>query len=467
MTLEEYSRSIEEGKRTCTELTEEALRRIADNDQDGRHLNSVAALDPDALFHARAIDEEIRRHGRRSPLHGVPVLLKDNIDAVGFPTTAGSLSLKDNYPAEDAEIVRRLKEAGALILGKANLSEFAYFMSRQDMPSGYSSFSGQVVHAYVPGVDPSGSSSGSAVAVSARFVPYAIGTETDGSLMSPAAANAIVSIKPTVGLVSRTGILPLSSLQDTAGPMCTCVQDAADVLQVIAGADSRDAAARNAVVRNYRASLKKEANDLSVGILRKDCDELADAALNHAAEILREAGASVKEVTIEVIEQDELECLMHEFKHDLNIYLHSHSSRCRSLADIIAFNNAHPEQCLVHGQDLLEESETKSGRLIESEYIRLRTKLRNTAKEMLEGTLEREQIDVILSAGGMPKGNLAPVSGDPCMSLPAIVPDPSDYKPCSWYLMAGPYREDILLHTAYILEQAAGICPKPDWCEEF
>ncbi|MBR4444488.1 MAG: hypothetical protein IKS37_01150 [Solobacterium sp.] len=458
MTLEELSRAIAEGTYSCSELTMEALQRIAANDQDGKCLNTVTALNTQALMQARAIDEEIQRYGRRSPLHGIPVLVKDNIDCTGFPTTAGSLALADNYPRNDAEIVRRLKEAGALILGKANLSEFAYFMSRQNMPSGYSSYSGQVVHAYVPGIDPSGSSSGSAVAVSARFVPYAIGTETDGSLMSPAAANAIVSIKPTVGLVSADGILPLSPVQDTAGPMCLSVQDAADVLQVIV---------REEYAKDYRASLGKDASGLCVGIVRQDCDEQALAALDHAEAILQDAGISVKDVHIDIIEQDELECLMHEFKQSINAYLHQSTGTCKSLSDIIAFNNAHADQCLRYGQDLLEESNTKSGRLLESEYIRLRTKLTSTARAMLEGTLEKENIDILLSAGDGPKGNLAPISGDPCMILPAVIPDPSDYKPCSWHLTAGPFQEDILLRIAYILEQGAAILPKPDWCEEF
>ena len=467
MTLEELSKRIETGETTCTALTEEVLQRIAENDTGGRKLNSVCCLNPDALFQARAIDAEIRRNGRKSPLHGIPVLVKDNIDVKGMITTAGSTALADNLCTEDAVIVQRLKEAGALILGKANLSEFAYWMSRQDMPSGYSSYSGQVIHAWVPGIDPSGSSSGSAVAVSARLIPFAIGTETDGSLMSPSIANAIISVKPTVGLVPRTGILPLSCIQDTAGPMCTSVQDCADVLQVLAGYDENDTASYNACVRDYRSALHIDGKGLKIGILRQDCDETALQTIDEAVSILQEAGAEVQDIEIDTVRQDESECLMHEFKHDINVYLHQHHSKCQSLADIIAYNKAHAETCLVHGQDLLEASEAKSGRLIEKEYIEKRMELRKTASENLDGTLKKYRIDVILSAGARPKGNLSPISGNPCMSLPAIVPDERDYKPCSWYLMAGAYREDHLLHTAYILEQKAGIHTCPSWTEEF
>ena len=283
MTIEELSRGIEEGKWTCRDLVRKCLAAIAANDSAGRKLNSVAEISADVFFEADRIDAEIKEKGRRSPLHGVPVLLKDNIDIRNMHTTAGSLALSDLIAEEDAMVTKRLREAGALILGKSNLSEFAYFMSRQDMPSGYSSRGGQVVHAYVPGVDPSGSSSGSAVAVSARFVPYAIGTETDGSLMSPSIANAIVSIKPTVGLVSRSGILPISSIQDTAGPMGTSVTDCALVLQAIAGPDEKDAATGRQIVRDYPASLNTNGRGLKVAVFFNNGNEREYEALHRGS----------------------------------------------------------------------------------------------------------------------------------------------------------------------------------------
>ena len=467
MTIEELSRGIEEGKWTCRDLVCRCLAAIAANDSAGRKLNSVAEINPDVFFEADRIDAEIREKGRRSPLHGVPVLLKDNIDVRNMHTTAGSLALADLIAEEDAPLSERLRQAGALILGKSNLSEFAYFMSRQDMPSGYSSRGGQVVHAYVPGVDPSGSSSGSAVAVSARFVPYAIGTETDGSLMSPSIANAIVSIKPTVGLVSRSGILPISSIQDTAGPMGTSVTDCALVLQAIAGPDEKDAATGRQIVRDYPASLNTNGRGLKVAVFFNNGNEREYEALKKARAILEAAGAEVVEAELEDPYLDESEALMHEFKQSLNLYLSSHSSACRSLSDIIAYNNAHPDTCLVHGQDLLESSDAKSGRLIEKEYIEKRLELQKVSEERLLGTLEKYGADCLLGCGSRPCSNFSPISGNPCLSLPACEGDTENWQACSYYLMAGPFREDILLHTAYILEQNLQLHCCPDWAEEF
>ena len=467
MTIEELSRGIEEGKWTCRDLVCRCLAAIAANDSAGRKLNSVAEINPDVFFEADRIDAEIREKGRRSPLHGVPVLLKDNIDVRNMHTTAGSLALADLIAEEDAPLSERLRQAGALILGKSNLSEFAYFMSRQDMPSGYSSRGGQVVHAYVPGVDPSGSSSGSAVAVSARFVPYAIGTETDGSLMSPSIANAIVSIKPTVGLVSRSGILPISSIQDTAGPMRTSVTDCALVLQAIAGPDEKDAATGRQFVRDYPASLNTNGRGLKVAVFFNNGNEREYEALQKARAILEAAGAEVVEAELEDPYLDESEALMHEFKQSLNLYLSSHSSACRSLSDIIAYNNAHPDTCLVHGQDLLESSDAKSGRLIEKEYIEKRLELQKVSEERLLGTLEKYGADCLLGCESRPCSNFSPISGNPCLSLPACEGDTENWQACSYYLMAGPFREDILLHTAYILEQNLQLHCCPDWAEEF
>ncbi len=467
MTIEELSKGIEEGKWTCRQLTLKCLAAIAAEDGDGRKLNSVAQINADALAEADAIDAEIRKSGRRSPLHGVPVLLKDNIDVRNMHTTASSYALHDLIADEDAAVTKRLKEAGALILGKTNLSEFAYFMSRQDMPSGYGSMNGQVVHPYVPGVDPSGSSSGSAVAVAARFVPFAIGTETDGSLMSPAIANAIVSIKPTVGLVSRSGILPISHIQDTAGPMCTSVTDAALVLQAIAGPDEQDAATKTQEIGDYVSALNTDLAGLRIGIYDKDCTDREKEALERARTILRDAGAEVTDVTMDELYLDETEALMHEFRYGLDLYLSRHGSACRSLADIIAFNREHADRCLVHGQDLLESSQEKSGQLSESAYIRKRIELGRDSEKGLQGVLKEHGLDCLLSCGSRPKSNFAPISGSPCMCLPAWLSDTEDWQPGSFYLMADRWREDVLIHAGYVIEQKLPAECCPDWAEEF
>ena len=467
MTIEELSRGIEEGKWTCRDLALKCLKAVAENDSGGRKLNSVAEINANVLFEADAIDADIRKNGRRSVLHGVPVLLKDNIDIRGMHTTAGSYALEDLIAKEDAMVTKRLKEAGALILGKTNLSEFAYFMSRQDMPSGYSSRSGQVVHPYVPGVDPSGSSSGSAVAVAARFVPYAIGTETDGSLMSPSIANAIISLKPTVGLVSRSGILPISHVQDTAGPMCTSVADTAAVLQAIAGMDEEDPATLTQTVRDYSAALNMNLAGMRIGICSGGCTDREKEALEKARTILREAGAEVLDIVMEEPYLSETDALMHEFKYGLNLYLGRHESSCRSLAGIIAFNKEHPERCLVHGQDLLESSEEKSGRLTEKEYIEKRMELGKAAEKGLTEVLRENRLDCLLGCGSRPISNFAPVSGSPCMCLPAWLSGTEDWQAGSYYLMAGRYCEDVLLHVAYVLEQTLKLKCCPEWTDEF
>ncbi len=466
MTIRELSEKLRNGNITCAELTGACLRAIAGDDSSGRRLNSVAEIAPDALFQARAIDAEIAAGDYKGPLHGIPVLLKDNIDVKGLHTTAGSAALEDLIAQEDAFITKKLKEAGALILGKANLSEFAYWMSRNGMPSGYSSRCGQVVHAYVPGTDPSGSSSGSAVAVSARFVPYSIGTETDGSLMSPAAANAIVSIKPTVGLVSRAGILPLSPVQDTAGPMCTSVEDAAIVLAAICGKDENDAATFNCRTSDYPACMKEGVKWMRIGIFSADGENSYAEYIAAAKDILGSCGAEVIEARPEELMLNEESCLTHEFKQSLNSYLSSHSSRMKSLKDIIEFNLSDPDRCLRYGQDLLTASEAVSGRLTESEYIEARLELDRRSHELLDGMMEKAGIDCLLSAGRGPVSNLAPISGDPCMSIPAAAPDEKDFRPCSYYMMAGAYREDILFRVAYTLEQALQLECRPSWTKD-
>ncbi len=466
MTIQQLSQAAAEGRRSCEELTKACLRAIAANDQTGRNLNTVAEIDPDALFHARAIDEEIRKNGCRSILHGVPVLVKDNIDVKNLHTTAGSLALSDLTARQDAPLIRKLREAGALILGKTNLSEFAYFMSTSGMPSGCSSLNGQVINAHDPSYDCSGSSSGSAVAVSAGFIPYAIGTETDGSLMSPAAANSIVSLKPTVGLVSRAGIFPISHVQDTAGPMCVCTEDIAAVLSVIAGRDENDPATYVCQTADYMAALSTDCRGLRAGILINEKDERSSDVLEKAGKILEEAGAEVFGIEMEKIELDELVPMTYEFRQGADRYLACHQSSCRSLKDIVEFNRAHADRCLVYGQDLLEKAMETSGQLKESEYLSQRLSLEEESRRLLDQAMKKYGIDVIISAGENPVGNLAPVSGYPCMSLPARSTDDENYKPLNFYMIAGPWREDVLIKTAYTLEKALRVSCTPSWTED-
>lgn len=467
MTIRELSEGIGKGLWTCEDLTLFCLDAIIANDKTGKRLNTVSEIDPDAMFYARAIDEDIRKNGLKSPLHGIPVLIKDNIDVRGLHTSAGSYALHDLIADKDAPLVKKLRDAGALILGKTNLSEFAYFMSTSGMPNGYSSMGGQVVNAFDPSYDCSGSSSGSAVAVSAGFVPFAIGSETDGSLMSPAAANSIASIKPTVGLVSRSGILPISHVQDTAGPMARNVEDLALVLNAIAGYDENDAATHHCVIRDYSAALSTDCSKLKIGILANPADELSHFALEKAETILREAGAEVMHIEMETVELDEMEVMIHEFRHGVDLYLSAHRCACRSLADVVAFNLAHRERCLAYGQDLLEKALSVSGRLYEPEYLEKRMKLQKQAHSLLEGTLKKHGLDVILSAGRRPVGNLAPVTGAPCLSLPYQDVSEDSYRPLNYHMMASMYREDALIQTAYTLQQALKPVCVPSFVKEF
>ena len=467
MNLKEISSCLKEGRFTSADLVLASLKAISENDRDGKGLNCVAELNPDALFEAEYADSEIAAGKWKGPLHGVPVLLKDNIDVKGMHTTAGSLALADLIADKDAFIVTKLREAGAVILGKANLSEFAYWMSREGMPSGFSSRAGQVVHAYVPGIDPSGSSSGSAVAVSARYCAYTIGTETDGSLMSPSAANAIVSIKPTVGLVSRSGILPLSPVQDTAGPMCTSVEDAAAVLTAIAGSDPEDKATLTCKAADYSEALKSGISGMRIGILVTESSEAYSAELEKARKILREAGAETVDITPEKIYLREDVALTYEFKQAIDVYLSGHNSAMRSLTDIIRFNAEHADTCLVHGQNLLEASARTSGTLKEPEYINARTSLRSESRTLLNGLLNDNGVECLLGAGPGPVSNLSPISGGPCMIIPAAEPNEQEFRPDSFYMMAGAYREDILFRVAYTLEKGLSLTCRPSWVKDY
>lgn len=324
--------------------------------------------------------------GQHAPLRGFPILLKDNIETAYMPTTAGSLALIDNAPGRDAPIVTRLREAGAVIIGKTNLSEWANIRSSNSI-SGWSAVGGQTLNPYDPARTPCGSSSGSAVAVAIGLAPAAIGTETDGSITCPASVNGVVGFKPTVGLVSRTHIVPISHSQDTAGPITTTVEDAAIVLTAIAGSDPLDPATAEADARrvDYRAAL--DANSLQgarLGVMRfliSNYSAEAQAEFERALVNLRAAGAEIVEITeppaeFRQIGGWELTVLLTELKHDLNLYLASTDPaqvRTRTLADVIAFNAAEPRETVLFGQDLFERAEATGG-LDDPAYVEARAR---------------------------------------------------------------------------------------------
>lgn len=420
---------------TSVMLTEGALHIIAIADDSGPQLNSVIATMPDAMDQARVLDAERKAGKVRSPLHGVPILIKDNIEIAGpLPTTAGSLALKGNITNRDAPLVARLRDAGAVILGKTNLSEWANIRSPKST-SGWSAVGGLTKNPWALDRNPCGSSSGSAVAVAAGMAPAAIGTETDGSITCPASINGIVGFKPTLGLVSRRYIVPISHSQDTAGPMTRTVKDAALVLNVIAGSDPGDPATAEAdkrkvdyVKRLSLAGLKGR----RIGVYR---DELANSPLlDRAIKRMKAGGATIVPLTIEAGRFDglgdaELKVLLTELKANMAAYLGALPPglvKHKSLADIIAFNKANADTELQHfGQELFEEAE-KMGDLNDPAYRAARAKsLEMAGPQGIDRILVENKIDLIVGQTNGPAWLTTLGKGDdftgPSMSrLPAI-----------------------------------------------
>jgi amidase len=404
-------------------------------------LNAVIAVDPTALDQARALDRSRRARG---PLHGMPILIKDNIETAGpLPTTAGSLALAGNVTGRDAPLVARLRAAGAVILGKANLSEWANIRS-SDSISGWSAIGGQVRNPYALNRNPCGSSSGSAVAVASGMVPAAIGTETDGSITCPAAINGIVGFKPSVGLVSRTHVVPISHSQDTPGPMTLTVRDAALIMNALAAADPADPATAEADARreDYTAALRPDAlRGVRLGVMRFGAGFGTDAAFAAALDILRAQGAVLVEITEfsgrQEIGRNEIIVLLAELKHDMNLYLATlpPAVRTRTLADVIAFNRTHAaEEMPLFTQDLFEQAQATSG-LDEAYRTARATSLRLAGPEGIDRLLREHNVVALVgptrpaawlidavhgdqSPGGGAGGTLAAVAGYPHLTVP-------------------------------------------------
>jgi amidase len=443
VTVAALGRALAAGTLTSADLGAFYLARIERLNPDLHAVISVSlAAD------AEAADSDARRAaGRpRGPLEGIPVLVKDNMSAAGLAATAGSPALSEPGTG-DAFCVARLRAAGAVIIGKANLSEWANFRSRHSS-SGWSSLGGQTVNPHGAGRNPSGSSSGSGVAVAAGLAALAVGTETDGSIVSPAAACGIVGIKPTVGLVSRSGIVPISAEQDTAGPMARTVADAAALLSVLAGPDPADPATTDlaavAAVADYASFLDPGALDgARLGIWRQgsaDATPQAQAVLDAAVARLRGCGALVVDAVdlpgADKIVEPEYEALRYEFKHDLNAYLAARpGEHPASLAGLIAFNERHAATVLAHfGQDIFESAQATSGDLADPDYLSARAAARRLARGALDAALTSSRLDAVISLTGAPAwltdhvlgdhhtfGTSTPaaVAGYPAITLPA------------------------------------------------
>ena len=408
------------GELSSRELVRHYLARIERYDDAGPRINAVIALDPSALAQARALDAERAAGKVRGPLHGVPVMLKDNIDTADLPTTAGSLALADHRPPRDATIVTRLRAAGAVILGKTNLSEWANFRSTRSS-SGWSSAGGQTRNPYDPARNPCGSSSGTGAAIAADFALVGVGTETDGSIVCPSGANGLVGIKPTVGLVSRTGIIPISASQDTAGPMARSVADAAALLTVLAGSDSADPATAQADRHraDYTAGLAAaNLRGVRIGVLRQEFGfhPEVDALMERQLALLREAGAVlVDPVAIDTkgIGAAEFEVLLYEFKDGLDAYLKHRGAPVGSLAALIEFNTAHAEAVMPwFGQELLLQSQAK-GPLTERAYRRAQQRARRLAgPQGIDAALKQHRLDALLAPTNGPAWVTDHVNGD-------------------------------------------------------
>ena len=413
------------GRLTSRALTEHYLMRIRTLDADGPRVNSVIEVNPDALARADAADAE-RRVGRAmGPLHGMPVLLKDNIDTADrMSTSAGSLALAEHRARRDAGVVQRLRAAGVVVLGKTNLSEWANFRSTRSS-SGWSGRGGQTKNPHVLDRSPCGSSSGSGAAVAADFCMVAVGTETDGSVVCPSSLNGIVGLKPTVGLVSRSGIIPISASQDTAGPMARTVRDAALLLNGMVGRDTLDAATRNvpaSITTDFTRTLDVDGlRGLRIGVARNyfGFDSRVDALMEDAIRLMRDRGAVIVEnanvPNADKYGTEELEVLLHEFKSGVNAYLSNlpASIPVHSLAELILWNEKNDDRELQwFGQETFTQAQ-KRGALSSAAYKRAREKcVRLSRREGIDAVLKRTRCDLLIGPTGGPAWTIDLVTGD-------------------------------------------------------
>jgi amidase len=479
-TIAQLQSAMAGGKLSARSLVERYIARIRALDQHGPHVNSVLELNPDAPEIADQLDEERRRKGPRGPLHGIPILLKDNVDTHDrMMTTAGSLALVGQPPLQDATVAARLRQSGAVLLGKTNLSEWANFRSTHSS-SGWSGRGQQCRNPYVLDRNPCGSSSGSGAATSASFCAAAIATETDGSIVCPASANGVVGIKPTVGLVSRAGVVPISHNQDTVGPHGRTVADAAAVLGALVGVDPRDPATAGSAGKfhtDYTRFLDPDGlRGARIGVTRTNgfgTSEKADAIVEEAIRAMRDAGATIVDPA-NIPTQDqlggdtELTVLLFEFKHDLNAYLATRRGvPIRTLADAIAFNQTHAAVELKwFGQELFIQALATTG-LDDPKYLAaLALSHRLSREEGIDAVLKQHNLDALVAPTGSPAWVTDLVDGDhftTASSTPAaqagypLVSVPAGFTfglPVNVTFSGTAYSEPKLIALAYAFEQA-------------
>ncbi|HEV7596448.1 MAG TPA: amidase, partial [Gemmatimonadaceae bacterium] len=425
-TLADLQAAMAGGRATARSITQQYIDRIQALDRTGPTLRAVLEINPDALSIADTLDRERKAGKVRGPLHGIPILIKDNIDTADrMTTTAGSYALAGSIALQDATIAARLRAAGAILLGKTNLSEWANFRSTHSS-SGWSGRGGQARNPYVLDRNPCGSSSGTGSAVSANMCALGIGTETDGSIVCPSSVNGIVGIKPTLGLVSRAGIIPIAHSQDTAGPMARTVRDAAILLGVLAGTDPRDPATSSAGTRGLNDYTKfLDPNGLRgarIGVARTKFfgySDVTDKLVNDAIDAMKANGAVIVDpANIETagkFDDSEFDVLLYEFKADLNNYLASLGPRApvKSLQDIIAYNEAHKDQEMpFFGQEIMIQAQAK-GPLTEKKYLdALASNLKMSRTDGIDATMDKYKLDAIVAPTGSPAWPTDLVNGD-------------------------------------------------------
>ncbi len=458
--------SWEEGGPGPAEWLADTQRKIAALDSSGPCLNAVLEWNPEAEGIAAALARERETTGRRSPLHGIPVLLKDNIDtADGMHTSAGSLALADRFAAKDAFVAARLRAAGAVLCGKANMTEFANFMA-ENMPNGYSSRGGQVKSPWRADADPSGSSTGSAVAVAAGYVPLAIGTETCGSIISPSAAAGVVGLKPTVGWVSRAGILPIAPSQDVAGPIARSVADCALAFQWMAGFDADDPSTGQCVGRAVPGPECLEDGDLRgvrLGLWELDEDDkpVRQPAFFSAVKALETLGAEIVPYSPpKGVGSAMITVLTHEFAPAMDAALRHGSGAIRTMAQIASFHEAHREACLRHGQKYILDALALRRPMLTQEYFEARQRARDGLRDLRRG-FEQLRLDAVVSKTGL---MAFPVTGCPALTLPVGV-DGETGLPVPLTLNGLPFSEGALLRIGAALERAVGIGSRPPCVE--
>ena len=466
MTIAEMQQEMSAGNITSEELVLMYKENISLRD---KNINAILEINPTALQIAQATDFERQRKGPRGPLHGIPILLKDNMDTADkMHTSAGSLALEKHYALNDAFLVGKLRKAGAVILGKTNMTEWANFMSDK-MTNGYSSRGGQVNNPY-GAFDVGGSSSGAAAAIAANLAAASIGTETSGSVIDPAAQNSLVGLKPTVGMISRSGIIPLSHTQDTPGPIARTVADAVSVFSALIGYDPADPITRlSSDFEGYDWNVHLKNNGLKNVRLAVTPDlfkEISDeqmAMFEQAKERLKECGAEIIEDVDLGADQEDLgfAVLLHEFKADLNAYLAKTDplNPIRTMDDIIAFNNENAETMLKFGQNLMEQANSLSGMLTEREYVEALERNRFLAAEQgIDATLKEIGADAVL----LPQDfgcNVAAAAGFPGITVPFGFTETKQPFGITFYGKA--FDEPKLIEYAYALEQAVKGRKKP------